>query len=67
MFKQFKLDDLVSVNNPKLKTFNQDGFVVGVGFGGGKLVRVKLLNGNTYTFKRENLTKTKVWRISHYS
>lgn len=62
-----KANDLVSVNNPKLATFNQDGFVIGVGFGGGNLVKVKLFNGSIYWFRRENLTKTMVWRISHYS
>lgn len=61
-----KLNELVSVNNPKLKTFNQDGIVVGVSFGGGNLVKVKMLNGGTHVFKRENLTRTKIWRISHY-
>jgi len=60
------LNSLVSVNNPKLKTYDQDGFVVGVSFGGGNLIKVEMLNGRTYVFKRENLTRTQVWRISHY-
>lgn len=60
------LNSLVSVNNPKLKTFDQDGFVVGIGIGGGNLIKVEMLNGKTYVFKRENLTRTQVWRISHY-
>ncbi|BBI55047.1 UNVERIFIED_ORG: hypothetical protein GCAPEGMB_00479 [Vibrio phage V07] len=62
----FSLYDLVSVNNPKLKTFNQDGIVIGFGVSSNKKIRVKMFNGRTHTFKRENLTKTKVWRISHY-
>ncbi len=37
------VNSLVTVVNPKLKTFNMDGVVLGVGFGGGKTLRLSYL------------------------